>query len=61
MERVTIIPTRACWLDGQGLKLGQPVQVRAEAAELALRHGWAKPAPEVQASKPAAKKQQDKG
>ena len=36
-----IIPTRTMRLEGRRVEFGKPVDVSDEAAELALRHGWA--------------------
>lgn len=46
MPTVRILPTRTHLLAGQRVEAGAPVDVPADAAELALRHGWAVPAPQ---------------
>lgn len=49
----TILPLRDMQLDGQHVEAGKPVAVSKDAAQLALRMGWAEEVDAKPATKPA--------
>ncbi len=53
-----IVPNRTMQLDGKHVEKGKAVDVSEDAAELAIRHGWAAKAP-AKAAKAADKATDD--